>query len=473
MQKDVVDHLFKEILNTRGVQEVERTRSGLNSITKYLNFRPYSWDERNGLLKGYKNYVLSSAQITAVFSSVLLTCANGILRETEFKGRVIGFLMTFALTCVAYEMFFQITTASQFCEFLNGILAVKRFISDKRLVRLNSGGSKVHQRSKYDAQIYVCKLICMSVACLPYIITVISILLPESAFNPLGIFFSQTKTFELEKGILRAIAQAALLSVRVVFTFSMWHVTVPSSQLIVISRLIFPFTALRFCVSSLERYFQQHYLTKCNKAAIAYRKIQLLAHAFNEIHKEQFMNVMVIVAIYHGGRENPAPLLESEVGLWSFTKVEVFSTKPPVESLRECSGENPESLSIMGAEKILPLFWSQRSDFRVLRKFEVFSTEPPVESLRECSGENPESLSIMGAEKTLPVSWSRRSDFGGLRKFEVFSTEPPVESLRECSGENPESLSIMGAEKILPLFWSQRSDFGVLRKLKFFQRSPL
>ncbi|CAL8068410.1 unnamed protein product [Orchesella dallaii] len=131
-----------------------------------------------------------------------------------------------------------------------------------------------------------------------------------------------------------------------------------------------------------------------------------------------------MIAIYHGGRENPAHLLESEVGLWSFTKVEVFSTKPPVESLRECSGENPESLSIMGAEKILPLFWSQRSDFRVLRKFEVFSTEPPVESLRECSGENPESLSIMGAEKTLPVSWSRRSDFGGLRKLKFFQQSP-------------------------------------------------
>ncbi|CAL8068408.1 unnamed protein product [Orchesella dallaii] len=180
------------------------------------------------------------------------------------------------------------------------------------------------------------------------------------------------------------------------------------------------------------------------------------------------------VAIYHGGRENPAPLLESEVGLWSFTKVEVFSTEPPVESLRECSGENPESLSIMGAEKTLPLFWSQRSDFGVaiyhggrenlarllesevglwrFTKVEVFSTEPPVELLRECSGENPESLSIMGAEKILPLFWSQRSDFGVLRKFEVFSTTPPVESLRECSGENPESLSIMGAEKTLPLF---------------------
>ncbi|CAL8117497.1 unnamed protein product [Orchesella dallaii] len=56
-------------------------------------------------------------------------------------------------------------------------------------------------------------------------------------------------------------------------------------------------------------------------------------------------------AIYHTGREKLAHLLETEVGVWNFRKVEVFYTEPPEESVIEYSGGIPESLSITGAEK--------------------------------------------------------------------------------------------------------------------------
>jgi len=246
---DVVESLALEILNTRGLQKPTKTSSFSNFLF-HLVWRPYKWNDKFKTFESSNNKTVTNCQILIILTITVLAFANGFIKEQDdFEGTVIRGFMTCLLVITCYVMHFQQRTAKDFCKFMNGIMAFKRRLEAEQYLKRN------HKKAtSRDLRVVGTKLIRISVNYFPFLVPLICIIKPNSAFNPLEIFVSLVNGIAFENSTLQRIVSMLFTVVQMIVAWVFWTAIAPVFQLTASARVMFAFAALNYSMGLLRRY---------------------------------------------------------------------------------------------------------------------------------------------------------------------------------------------------------------------------
>jgi len=313
---DVVENLVSEILNSRGLQKPPET-SRFSNFLFHLALRPYKWNDELKIFESSNNKTVTNSQIFIILTITMLAITTGFIKEQDdFEDVVLRVFMTCLLLTICYDMRFQQRTAKDFCSFVNEIMTFKQRLEAEHNLKRNHKNA-----TKRDLRVVGTKLICKSANYFPFLVPLISIIKPDSAFNPLEIFAPFVNGIAFENSALQRIFSLGFTVVQMIVVWALWTAIAPLFQLTANARVMFAFTALNHGVELLRRYiyfldlitnigkflllllsflflffsdFEATYLNTDGKFMKKSIQLRILSQVYNNMHKSSFMNVIVM-----------------------------------------------------------------------------------------------------------------------------------------------------------------------------------
>ncbi|CAL8068394.1 unnamed protein product [Orchesella dallaii] len=221
MNRDVIDRILHVVLKTRHVKPLENQ----NRFSRYLNTlfpNSYKWD--GGKLLPTLNKKKANIQAAALLLTAFFTCFNALLKDNNIQEQTARILIIFMLLCVAHEINFHEETATKFRSFVNGGMKVKQETIEK--IHTDDGQSKSNPNTRTELKAICSGLVCLSANSVPIIVSVASLILPDSPFNTLEIVYPYVSNFNLHSNTLTFILSNMVRIICSSVTLALWTLTV-------------------------------------------------------------------------------------------------------------------------------------------------------------------------------------------------------------------------------------------------------